>query len=483
MKTEVEPVQLSDLGLWFGRMYPELSAQTKAQTSEPSCKKPSASSAKKLPIFLCLTKAGQQPDALSVWGGDWSVAWRVLDAQFWGVPQRRRRIALIADFGGATAPEILFEREGVSGNITQSEPQRQAFAGHSQASIGNSGTAGIAFCIQGNCIDRADNAGCNGRGWREDKSYTLNTVDRPAVFDARGNGDGNTSPTMTGDHNSRITDYSAIVVSGEKTVAGFKYKAGAKAGSIAYSDERSPTLSAETHDASVITPTGFSQAAYDKFSEGNKTATLKARGGSYGGGSETLIVNKDCKGFPLGFRPENTRLYDEKATTVCSGTRPGYCNGVCMATQQGGAEIRTDDKAQTLTAAGTSGNNQSVYANSEYAVRRLTPLECERLQGFPDGWTDIGDWTDSKGKKHKDSDGVRYKALGNSIAIPPWLYVLSRLSLCCGSDHTMASLFDGIGGFPYIWERLHGKGSCLWASEIEEFPIAVTKIHFPEVEE
>lgn len=216
-------------------------------------------------------------------GGDWSVAWRVLDAQFWGVPQRRRRIALIADFGGATAPEILFEREGVSGNITQSEPQRQAFAGHSQASIGNSGTAGIAFCIQGNCIDRADNAGCNGRGWREDKSYTLNTVDRPAVFDARGNGDGNTSPTMTGDHNSRITDYSAIVVSGEKTVAGFKYKAGAKAGSIAYSDERSPTLSAETHDASVITPTGFSQAAYDKFSEGNKTATLKARGGSYGG--------------------------------------------------------------------------------------------------------------------------------------------------------------------------------------------------------
>lgn len=85
-------------------------------------------------------------------------------------------------------------------------------------------------------------------------------------------------------------------------------------------------------------------------------------------------------------------------------------------------------------------------------------------------------------KKHKDSDSPRYKALGNSIAIPPWLYVLSKLSLCCGEDHTMASLFDGIGGFPYIWELLHGKGYCLWASEIEEFPIAVTKIHFPEVE-
>ena len=152
-----------------------------------------------------------------------------------------------------------------------------------------------------------------------------------------------------------------------------------------------------------------------------------------------------------------------------------------MATQQGGAEIRTDDKAPTLTAAaGMSGNNQPVYANAEYTVRRLTPLECERLQGFPDGWTDIGEWVDSNGKKHKDSDSPRYKALGNSIAIPPWLYVLSKLSLCCGEDHTMASLFDGIGGFPYIWELLHGKGFCLWASEIEEFPIAVTKIRFPE---
>lgn len=118
---------------------------------------------------------------------------------------------------------------------------------------------------------------------------------------------------------------------------------------------------------------------------------------------------------------------------------------------------------------------------AQYFVRRLTPLECERLQGFPDGWTDIGEWTDSKGKVHKEStDSARYKALGNSIAIPPWTYVLQRLSLCCGAKPTMASLFDGISGFPYIWESLNGKGSCVWASEIEDFPIAVTKYHFPE---
>lgn len=105
---------------------------------------------------------------------------------------------------------------------------------------------------------------------------------------------------------------------------------------------------------------------------------------------------------------------------------------------------------------------------TEMTVRRLTPLECERLQGYPDGWTDMG------------PDGKRYKALGNSIALPPWAYVLTRLSLCAAEEPTMASLFDGIGGFPLIWEWLNGKGSCKWASEIEDFPITVTKHHFPE---
>ena len=57
--------------------------------------------------------------------------------------------------------------------------------------------------------------------------------------------------------------------------------------------------------------------------------------------------------------------------------------------------------------------NNTVRQNM--VVRRLTPLECERLQGFPDHWTDLGEWTDSKGKRHKDADSPRYKALGNSI--------------------------------------------------------------------
>lgn len=87
---------------------------------------------------------------------------------------------------------------------------------------------------------------------------------------------------------------------------------------------------------------------------------------------------------------------------------------------------------------------------SKAVVRRLTPLECERLQGFPDGWTDIGEWVDSKGKKHRPSDSPRYKALGNSIALPFWEWMAERMIAQYDGPCTMASLFDGIGGFRWF---------------------------------
>ena len=114
-------------------------------------------------------------------------------------------------------------------------------------------------------------------------------------------------------------------------------------------------------------------------------------------------------------------------------------------------------------------------------VRRLTPLEAERLQGFPDGWTDIGEWTDSKGKFHKESsDSARYKALGNSLALPFWFWLMRRIAAQYVRPATLGSLFDGVGGFPYVWEKCNGKGTALWASEVDEFAIAVTKKHFGE---
>lgn len=134
-----------------------------------------------------------------------------------------------------------------------------------------------------------------------------------------------------------------------------------------------------------------------------------------------------------------------------------------------------EEQAQTLVSKGLGAVKEP-----HSCVRRLTPLECERLQGFPDNWTDIGEWTDSKGKKHKEADAPRYKALGNSIAIPFWFWLLKRISAEYTRRATLGSLFDGIGGFPLCWEAVNGKGTARWASEIEEFPIAVTKKHFPE---
>ena len=116
-------------------------------------------------------------------------------------------------------------------------------------------------------------------------------------------------------------------------------------------------------------------------------------------------------------------------------------------------------------------------------ARRLTPLECERLQGYPDGWTNIGKWIDDNGKKHRSSDSSRYIALGNSIALPFWFWLLRRISAQYERPATLGSLFDGIGGFPLCWERCNGKGTALWASEIEEFPMAVTKMRFGRKEE
>lgn len=125
-----------------------------------------------------------------------------------------------------------------------------------------------------------------------------------------------------------------------------------------------------------------------------------------------------------------------------------------------------------------NGKGQSVHGCS--IVRRLTPLEAERLQGYPDHWTDIGEWTDSKGKKHKDADSPRYKALGNSIALPFWEWMAKRMAQYLPEGATMASLFSGIGGFELVFARAGVKP--IWNSEIESFPEAVTTVHFGDDE-
>lgn len=149
-------------------------------------------------------------------GDGWSLAYRTLDAQYWGVPQRRRRIYLVADFAGGRAGKILFEREGLRGYFTEGRTPWETTAGD---------VAGSARATDGE-TDRVIpytlkiRSGCAGGGKgaliQKNKTATLSTLNdqylfQPVVWDARGNGDGKKAGTITGDHENRITDYTNVV--------------------------------------------------------------------------------------------------------------------------------------------------------------------------------------------------------------------------------------------------------------------------------
>lgn len=390
-------------------------------------------------------------------GNDWSIAWRTMDAQHWGVPQRRLRISLVLDLTGGRAGEILFEPESLRGHFAPGITPGQAATG---AVKNGAGTADRAFTLkpaknQGGVaildalpfdttqITSPQNGSKPHFG---DPCHPLAATAHPpeavcemvstesiveptvcyaattepnmvicddcspairsrdykdpniVCYDARGNGDGKTSPTITGDHNSRVTDYTSIVLQSD-AVAG--------------------ALLAHNY-------------------KGQGMADSLGR-----------VITK-----PMGADLYNDTLTGDKAVTLTTATAKG----------------------------GTNTGPSVIERITRWIVRRLTPTECERLQGYPDGWTDLGEWVDSKGKAHKAADTPRYKALGNSIALPQWYYVLGGIADRLPDNATLGSLFDGIGGFPYVWAKLHNddKSLCVWASEIDEFPIAVTKKQFPE---
>lgn len=433
-------------------------------------------------------------------GGRWSVAWRVHDAQYWGVPQRRRRISVVADFGGDTAGEILFERKSVSGHPAESGAARERLAGNAESGASyavrimggcdgggkgalvqedKSGTLGTGndqtiFCLQGNGIDRADTAGCNGKGWREDTSYTLNTIDRPAVCA------GVRCLTPWEAQSARVYDQDGVwhslnanenggMARDSVMCAGFKLGNSEQARSIGYAEEQSPTLNAECG--------------------GNKPAVmcLNDQGGNVMGVSHD--VSGTLRAQEHGHQPSILDMShacdvirDCGEVAPCLQSRMGTGGNQIPLTyqMQGFGDYHAGAVASSCKQRDFKDSTDLVCAvvRTAMIVRRLTPMECERLQGFPDHWTDIGEWMDSKGKRHKDADSPRYKALGNSIALPFWDFLAKRISAQYLRPVTMGSLFDGIGGFPLVFERHNGKGTARWASEIEEFPIAVTKLRF-----
>lgn len=400
---------------------------------------------------------------LSDMDGKWSIAWRVHDAQFWGVPQRRRRIALVCDFGGHTAPEILFERKGLRGDTAEGRTAREGIAGDAESSIDKT-----IFCLQGNGIDRPDTANCNGRGWRENVSYTLNTIDRPAVcagmrcltpWDSQSQrvyDENGVSPTLSSRENSGLNREAVLC-------AGFKLGNGERSRSIGYEEELSPTLNAECG--------------------GNKPAVMSvAYGIGNGQAHEAMTMAQEVSQTLNTMHDKQAILYQPKSAMEENWTASETKNALRAEESKVSHTVLCEDVSHTLRAKANCAYREDTetYPVQNMMVRRLTPMECERLQGYPDGWTDIGEWTDSKGKKHQTSDTSRYKALGNSIALPFWYWMMQNMAEYLPEKPTLGSLFDGIGGFPLCWERIHGKGTARWASEIEEFPMAVTKKRFGE---
>lgn len=381
--------------------------------------------------------------------GRWSVAWRVHDAQYWGVPQRRRRIALVADFGGDTAHEILFERAGVSGNLEPRGEAGERPAGDAEAGAGRTGES----------IEHA--YGETGVGYWQNGIQTLraegeNRPSRPSnvVVCSTGNGQTIFQPKAYG-----ISAFESNAMRSANPHSGVY-----EANTSRTLDLNGGNPACNQGGIAVVQQAFDMTHACDVISDcGDAAPSLQARMGT--GGNQV----------PLTYQMQGFGDYRQADVSSACKQRD-YKDSTDLVVGLDGEYNSFTEQYGTLRAHTSGGAEEMVMSRS--VVRRLTPLECERLQGFPDGWTDIGDYTDSTGKKRKTSDSARYKALGNSIALPFWRWMFGRMAAYLPDGATLGSLFDGIGGFPLCWEDVHGVGTAIWASEIEEFPIAVTKKRF-----
>lgn len=458
-------------------------------------------------------------------GNGWSIAWRTLDAQYWGVPQRRRRIAVVVDFGGQRAGEILFERKGVSGDSEPSIPPWEGIA-RNLADC----SAGYDRMVEGekDCLTPWDVQ--SRRIYDENGKW-------PAIYAGEGGGHGYvvqhtclydevnvTSPINQSKPKIDAPSHTLNATACGRTVLCLQ---GRHKHAVCYG-----ISSTESNSMKSDNP-------HSGFYEAQTSRTLDLNGGNPSCNQGGIAV---CQ--PISFEPNNNQT-----TVVCAaftagqGAKAGgigYAEEVsptlrnesglsamptvlCRAHGQANAETLkecaqtlscnheapivfeshhkdaryTQQKDTSPTCAaywGTGGGNMPMVAKRQplrWIVRRLTPTECERLQGFPDNWTAIDSftdkygvehktsgWLDNRGKWHKAADSPRYKALGNSIALPQWWWITCKMAKYLPEHATMGSLFDGIGGFPLVWETRYGKGTALWASEIEAFPIAVTEKHF-----
>lgn len=366
-------------------------------------------------VHVPFPEGGKWQKAGCIVGDGYSVAWRTLDAQYFPrTPQRRKRIYLVADFGSERAGEILFKPHSVRGNPAEGGKEGQGTAEDAEGGIGRSG--GVV------CLNPWD-------------SQTIRQYDANGIFPAL-------SCNSGGGQNR-----AGIVVS-------FMGGQGAKAGSIAYDESISPTLRA--------TASGSNQTPDVVYAiEGNSVDRECCKNGKGYCENVSPTMNTQDR-HAIAFDCRNMAGNEEISGTLQAKNEGGFSlnfiNPIVYDQQRFG-QYGNSGTASSLKARDYKGaTDLIVYADRRYIVRRLTPLECCRLQGYPDGWTEnLGTidpteeqiefftevwarWAAINGTKPKSraqvikwlkdpqSDSAEYKAYGNSLAIPCSSDVLGRIA-------------------------------------------------------
>ena len=415
-------------------------------------------------------------------GYGWSLAYRVLDAQYWGVPQRRRRIYLVADFGGQRAGKILFEREGLRGNHAPSRTPRQAVAGDAEGGVGAADCSreGVIGFDGYNSTDTGDKAATLGVNCG--MSTGRNGVCVPYTLKIRGGVEVDSAGKAAGKGALIQNNLSATLgVSQDQylfqpvVAAGFKGNQGARAGGVGWQEERACTLNA---DRPGLEPTVCikEQHLFENHSQDSRykgplevCPMLPAQLGT-GGNNQPFVV----EGSPVyclqgnGIDRADTAgcngrgWNDETCYTLNTIDRPAvaYAEDVAAVDCRNATENPEVNGTLQAKANGGFSANCNQIVRVRYIVRRLTPTECARLQDFPDDWAhpDVKDsltdeeyafWLNVRnthaainGKAVKDytrdqmltwysklhTDSAEYKLWGNGIALPCAMYVMQGIA-------------------------------------------------------
>lgn len=408
--------------------------------------------------------SGKWTNAGEIVADHFSLAWRVFDAQYWGVPQRRKRIYLVADFAGRSAGKVLFESEGVSGYSAESFRSWQGTACHAEGCTGETGT----ICLNDQGGSRMDVT--------EDVTCTLRAESHhpPLVFenhsqDARYTGPQDTAQTVlatfgTGGNNQ------PFVLETPKTL---KIRSGCEGGGkgALIQDNKSATLSSN-NDQTLFVPKAYGICSKDSNSmksdnpnsgcyEADTSRCLDANGGNPScnqGGIAVVALQGSMIGRADKNGPRGNGINENVSFTLNTVDHHAVAYSSSKASFFTSAE---EELANTLV--GTDYKDPPIVNDvgemPEYIVRRLTPTECARLQGFPDWWcgdlgvaepteADITFWSDvfethrkivgnsMKPKTEKQirkwlmnphSDAAEYKMWGNGVALPCVYFVLSGI--------------------------------------------------------